>query len=218
MYEKANIRPFFTLSANETTTEQSLKKGFRKIKQRWAASLLLLLLSVPLLYLTWGECSGRGLSYSNLNEMRITAHFLNDLKSGDYESTFSRLELEKKKNEWLNEWFDEETLKNYESDAKEVFLSSASLLRQAGGIQDFEFLAIDKQASSYAVYYTVTVDGEEQQLELYVNDNGVEYFSGEGSFISDPLAHFGAWQEYLWQEYGGCYFDPETKEYIYDLP
>jgi len=46
-----------------------------------------------------------------------------------------------------------------------------------------------------------------------VSDDGVEHFSGGGSFVDDPLAQFSIWSEYLWQDYEGCYFDPELGEY-----
>ena len=65
------------------------------------------------------------------------------------------------------------------------------------------------------LYYTVIVDGQEQELLLNVADQGIIRFSNHGSFIYEPVAHFGQWSEYLWEEYEGCYFDPETKQYIY---
>ena len=48
-----------------------------------------------------------------------------------------------------------------------------------------------------------------------ITNDGIKSFFGTGSFINDPVAHFGAWSEYLWEEYEGCYFDTETKKYVY---
>ena len=125
------------------------------------------------------------------------------------------MNIEPLKKEWLDEWFDEEKLKNFDDDAERVFCESASLLIDAGGIQDFEFLAVDRQPDSYTVYYTVVVDGKEHALSMDITNDGIKSFFGAGSFINDPVAHFGAWSEYLWEEYEGCYFDTETKKYVY---
>ena len=187
----------------------------RKIKRRWIASILVVILLVPICFLTWGQYHGRGISFTNINEILIANSFLKDLKKGDYETAFSHMNIEPLKKEWLDEWFDEEKLKNFDDDAERVFCESASLLIDAGGIQDFEFLAVDRQPDSYTVYYTVVVDGKEHALSMDITNDGIKSFFGAGSFINDPVAHFGAWSEYLWEEYEGCYFDTETKKYVY---
>lgn len=73
----------------------------------------------------------------------------------------------------------------------------------------------DEESDCYTIYYTIIVNGKEEEHTLDVTDKGVISFNGDGSFIDDPIAHFGAWSEFLWQEYEGCYFDSETKQYIY---
>ena len=203
------------LSTEETIVKKAIGKGLRKIKRRWIASILVVILLVPICFLTWGQYHGRGISFTNINEILIANSFLKDLKKGDYETAFSHMNIEPLKKEWLDEWFDEEKLKNFDDDAERVFCESASLLTDAGGIQDFEFLAVDRQPDSYTVYYTVVVDGKEHALSMDITNNGIKSFFGAGSFINDPVAHFGAWSEYLWEEYEGCYFDTETKKYVY---
>lgn len=214
-YEKAKIHPVFTFSTDEEAALKSMRSGFRKIKRRWAVSILLVIAFIPVVFLSWGQWNGRGISFTNINEIIIADTFLKDLKNGDYEAAFDHMDITSIQEDWLNEWFDEETLENMENDAQRVFCESASMLIDQGGITDYRFLAIDKQADSYTIYYTVIVNGQEQELSLYVNDQGIERFSGHGSFIDDPLSHFGQWSEYLWEEYEGCYYDPETKQYIY---
>lgn len=215
LYESSNIQPVFVLSTDETTAQKSIEKSFRKVKRRWVASILLVIFFVPIFFLAWGQFDGRGLSFTNINEIIIANAFLRDLKQGDYEAAFQHLNLEPMKERWLKEWFEEDKLENIKNDAQRVFLESASLLIDAGGIEDFQFLAIDKQPKHFTLYYTIVVNGTEQNLELDVTDKGITSILGYGSFIDDPVAHFGAWSEYLWQEYEGCYFDPETKQYMY---
>ncbi|MDE5698329.1 MAG: zf-HC2 domain-containing protein [Lachnospiraceae bacterium] len=214
-YETAKTQPVFELSTDETAALKSMKKGFRKIKRQWAASILLVIVFVPVIFLSWGQFNGRGISFTNINELRIANAFLRDLKTGNYEAAFSHIDIAQIKEDWLDEWFDEETLENIEEDAQRVFCESASLLVDDGGITDYQFLGIAKQIDSYKIYYSVIVNGTEQELSLYVNDQGIERFGGNGSFLDNPIAHFGQWSEYLWEEYEGCYFDPETMQYIY---
>lgn len=215
IYETSKIQPVLELSAEETIAEKAIGKGLRKIKRRWIASILIIILLIPLSFLTWGQCHGRGISFTNIKEICIANSFLKDLKKGDYEAAFRHMDTESLKEEWLDEWFDEEKLKNFDDDAERVFCESASLLIDAGGIQDFEFLAVDRPSDSYMVYYTVAVDGKEHELSMYITNDGIKTISCYGSFINDPVAHFGAWSEYLWEEYEGCYFDTETKKYVY---
>ncbi len=215
MYENSKITPIFELSADERIAQKSIEHGFRKVKRRWAASILLVIFLVPIVVLSWGQIQGRGIAFTNINELLIAEAFLRDLKQEDYNAAFQQLDTALIKEEWVSRWFDEETLENFESDALRVFCESASLLKEAGGIESFQFLAIDKQAGCYTIYYTIVVDGTEQELTLTVTNNGVRSFSGHGSFIDDPVSHFGTWSEYLWQEYEGCYLDPDTKQYVY---
>lgn len=215
IYETSKVQPALELSTEETIVKKAIGKGLHKIKRRWIASILVVILLVPICFLTWGQYHGRGISFTNINEILIANSFLKDLKKGDYETAFSHMNIEPLKKEWLDEWFDEEKLKNFDDDAERVFCESASLLTDAGGIQDFEFLAVDRQPDSYTVYYTVVVDGKEHALSMDITNNGIKSFFGAGSFINDPVAHFGAWSEYLWEEYEGCYFDTETKKYVY---
>lgn len=72
-----------------------------------------------------------------------------------------------------------------------------------------------EQAQSYTVYYLITVDKHKQELSINVSDEGIQYFVASGNFLTDPVAHLGHWTEYLWEEYEGCTFDPETGEYVY---
>lgn len=215
LYENAKIQPVFELRTEEAIAQKSIKRGFRKVKRRWAASILLVVFLIPIVFLTWGQVSGRGVSFTNIHEILIAESFLRDLTKEDYEAAFSHMDIDSMKEEWLAEWFDEEKLENFAEDAQRVFCESASLLTEIGGIQDFEFLAIDQQPDFYRIYYTIAVNGEQQELSLGVTDDGIEYFFGNGSYIDDPVAHFGLWSEYLWQEYKGCYLDPETHQYRY---
>lgn len=218
IYENATNNLHFVLDADELATTEVLHKGFKKVKRRWCASILIILFMLPILYLCWGQYYGRGISFTNINEFVIARAFLSDLEKDDYEAAFQHLHLEPMKQRWLQDWFEEEKLENIETDAKRVFCDSAMLLKKNGGIENPKLLAINAQANHYTIYYTIMVNDQEKEFFMDVTDKGIINFSGYGSFIDDPVAHFGAWSEFLWQEYKECYFDAETKQYIPLLP
>ena len=222
IYENAKIQPAFVLTVDEKKEKEAVNKGFKKIKRKYRASLIAILLLVPILYLSWGQFRGIGLSFTNINELRIAQAFVKDLEKGDYEAAFEHLDLEEKKEVWLRDWFDEEKMLNFEDDALRMFCDSADLLKEAGGILKPEYLTIEEEGVSsiedrivYRVRYTIIVDGRKQKFSVDVTDKGVYGFSGEGNFLKAPVAYFAECDEWLWQEYEGCYYDPQKNEYIY---
>ena len=222
IYENAKIQPAFVLTTDEKKEKEAVNKGFKKIKRKYRASLIAILLLVPIFYLSWGQFRGIGLSFTNINELRIAQAFVNDLEKGDYEAAFKHLDLGEKKEVWLRDWFNEEKMLNFEDDALRMFCDSAELLKNAGGIQEAEYLTIEDSGVSiienrtvYRVQYTITVDGHKSNLSIDVTDKGVHSFLGEGSFLKSPVAYFANWDELLWQEYEGCYYDPQKNEYVY---
>lgn len=215
LYGIAKSNPQFVLDSEEIVEKEVFDKGFKKIKRRWLSSVFAVLFLIPILYLSWGQYCGRGFSFTNINEFVIARVFLNALEKEDYEAAFQHLYLEPMRERWLSDWFEEEKLENIEEDAMRVFCESATLLKNVGGIENPKLLAIDEQPDHYVIYYTIEVNGKEEEFSMDVTDKGIIGFGGDGSFIDNPVAHFGAWSEFLWQEYEGCYFDLETSQYIY---
>ena len=71
LYEASKNNPQFVLDAEEIVTKEVFDKGFKKVKRRWLASVLAVLLVIPTLYLSWGQYYGRGFSFTNINEFFI---------------------------------------------------------------------------------------------------------------------------------------------------
>ena len=138
-----------------------------------------------------------------------------------YTIAYNYLNIEGLKQEWLEEWFDEEKLANIEDDAMAKFCELGAKLDDAGGIDSYKYIGISFFGEDtdgmkvYQIVYKIQFAGKETLFHLYVSDDGVEYFISGGSFVDDPLAQFSIWSEYLWQDYKGCYFDPDLKEYVY---
>ena len=66
--------------------------------------------------------------------------------------------------------------------------------------------------------YAVTMGGQDYSLSVDASDSGVWHFSGGSGYIPepDPLRALSLWSESLWQDYAGCYLDPETGRYVWD--
>lgn len=190
-------------------------KSFKKVHRRWWISLLLVILLVPACVLGWNQYCGQGASYTNLHEIYIGNAFMSQLQKRNYEEAFRYVDIERLKETWLEEWFDEETLADIEDDGMREFREAASMLEEVGGIEEFQYIGIKKDAFCYRLIYTVLICGEEHQVTVGITDDGVRSFLCEGSFLDDPFAHFGMWSEYLWQFYEGCYYDPDLKQYVY---
>lgn len=201
--------------------DNAVKKSFRKIRMRWLASVIAILMIVPILLLGWNQYQGRGVHFSNIHELRLSKAFMKCLCAGDYEKAYTYIDTDGLREEWLTHWFDEEKLTNMYSDGLVKFCEYGEKVEEKGGFSDYKYMGIslygykEDGTAVYVVLFKTHCAGKETMLDITVSDDGIEYFSGGGSFLTDPLAQFSIWSEYLWQEYEGCYFDPELKEYVY---
>lgn len=215
LMERSYNIPELTIEPEKPAADQVVAKSFRKIRLRWWVSLLLVLLLVPVCILGWNQYQEQGIFFTNLHEIYIGNAFMRELQKGDYEGAFSYIDVEGVTEEWLEEFFDAETMANIKEDSLSVFCDAAVMLDDAGGIEEYQYIGIQKQPFNYALYYTVLIDGEAHPVTVDVTDQGVGRFRCGGSFLDDPIAHLGMWPEYLWEDYEGCYYDPETGTYIY---
>lgn len=220
-------------AAEKDEKDTVLKKGFQKIRRKWRISLVLAVLVVPFCILLWGQIGGVGFSFSNIGQVVKAHSFLSELKKGDYESAFQYIDIEAKKNNWLEReddtGFTEEELTNVEEDAERVFLQSAEMLKESGGITGSRFLAVsgvnagealtelrldEHYRTNTEVIFEVTVNNKRQIFYVEMSHKGVVGFSSEGKWRTDPLDYFAEWDEYLWEEYKGVYFDPDAGAYV----
>lgn len=68
--------------------ERTIAKSFRKVRRRWALSLVIVLVALPVLYmlgrLGWNEYRKEGICFSNLDTVRDAQHFADALEDGDF--------------------------------------------------------------------------------------------------------------------------------------
>lgn len=183
--------------------KKATAKSFKKIRNRWIASILAILLLIPLGYLGWGQYQGTGLGFTNLNDLFIANRFMDALTAGDYQRAFGYLNIEGQRDAWAQDTFIPEIMENMEEDAWSIFSSlSTQFQEQMGGIQESKFLGISYiTEGQYRVFYTIVVDGEVRNMEVDVSNGGVERFNSGGSYLYDPLGKLESWHYYLWKEY-----------------
>ena len=210
------------IEPDRPAADKAVKKGFKKIRIRWWAAILTIIALIPIAFLGWNEYSAQGASLSNIDELSQGNAFMTCLVSGDYEKAYSYIDLDAKKYEWLEDWFEEKDLLNMEADGLKKFCELGEKLEALGGIESYEYVGIMKSYAVdhrgdkvYQIIYRIKFQGQAQEFRVDVSPKGIHNFSGTGSFIDDPLAQFCIWSEYLWQDYKGCYYDPETKQYVY---
>lgn len=220
-FERTQAVPVPHFEPDSPVEDKAIKKGFRKIRIRWWAAILIILALVPIAFLGRNEYSGKGAAYANQHERSLGNGFMDCLVEHRYTLAYNYLDIAGLKKEWLEEWFDEETLANMENDAFAKFCEMGGILDDAGGIESYKYVGIsfvgeDNDGTKiYRIIYKIRFAGKETLFHVDVSEEGVESFHGGGTFVDDPLAQFSIWSEYLWQDYAGCYFDSELGEYVY---
>lgn len=92
---------------------RQFRKGLKKLRRRWAASLIAALLIVPLLLMSVAQVRGDGVCFTNLGQIVRGYQMLALLRDGEYGKAFDRLDMEQK---WadLTEYETDVSLEEYE--------------------------------------------------------------------------------------------------------
>ena len=109
------------IEPEKPVADNAVKKSFKKIRFRWLASVIAVMIIIPAIFLGWNQYHGRGVHYTNIYEMQIGNAFMKCLAEGNYEKAYQYIDIEGLKEEWLEQCFDEETLVNIQSDGLEKF-------------------------------------------------------------------------------------------------
>lgn len=203
--------------------DRAVKRGLRRIRHRWWASIIVLVACIPVFFLGWNEYSAQGVAYSNLDELRLSDRFMQCLVDGNYAKAFNYMDVDDKKQTWLENWFDEEKLTNMEADGLAKFCQLGEKVeQQLGGFESYEYVGTTANSgftrsgeAVHQVTYRVRIGTEERILLVNVSQDKVSWIDGGGNFLTDPLAQLCIWGEYLWQDYEGCYYDAQSRTYVY---
>ena len=208
---------------DKSKADKAIKGGFKKIRVRWWASIALVLILSTIVFSIW--------YYYHIPEVppvvvekekQLGNEFMELLCQGDYEKAYEYIDIECKKQQWLEKWFEEEDLVDIKEKGLEKFCEFGQKLEDAGGIEKYVYIEMyvvsrrDDGTQIYRMEYRVRyMNNRWDDFIVDVSEDGVSFFTNSESFLVDPLAALGAWGEYLWQDYQGCYYDPELKQYVY---
>lgn len=189
--------------------EKIAKEKKHSIRKGAIIAILLTIICVPLLILGWNQYHNSGLHFTNMDEYSIANDFMKLITDSNYENAFEYIDIEELRFEWTQEWFDEKTLSNLETDALTKFCEYGNQLEKAGGIDGYEYIGItmwkeDADGNKeYRLMYNVQIADQTHLFQIVVSKDGIDDFGCDGSFVDDPLALFSTWAESLWQDYKG---------------
>lgn len=91
-----HIRNFSELEIPVHTSieNRAVVKSFRKIRRRWAVSLIAMLLVVPVLFLTINQVRGMGICYTNVDEILTARKFAQALEEQNYQKASEMMNYE----------------------------------------------------------------------------------------------------------------------------
>ena len=210
--------------AVEEKRGRAFRKGMKKIRRRWIASLLVVIGFIPFVILGINQARGEGLCYTNLHEFYLANAFLGRMKDGDYEGAASYIAREEVRERYLFSWFTQEEMANFDQDATNLFVAAAQGYTEMGGLSDYRFrwggYANAYQCSEsfdgvpiYHFEFALTIGGVEYRAVLEASKDGVEYCWIYDNPMGGPqrLNEINQWAYTLWDEYVERYFDEERK-------
>lgn len=210
----------------EKKREKTFRKGMKKIRRRWIASLIVVILLVPLVLLGINQARGDGLCYTNLNEFYLANAFLGKMKAGDYEGAAKYIDREVRRGEFQAR-FTEEELANFDQDAIDTFVAAAQGYTEMGGLSSYRFhwggYAAAYQCSEsfdgvpiYQFEFTLTIGDMEYRGILEASKDGVVNCWVDDSPMGGPqqLNDINLWEYTLWDEYEARY-DNEERQAAY---
>ena len=208
----------------EKKREKTFRKGMKKIRRRWIASLIVVVILVPFVLLGINQVRGDGLCYTNLNEFYLANAFLGKMKAGDYEGAAKYIDREIRRGEFQAR-FTEEEMENYNQDSIDTFVAAAQGYTEMGGLSGYRFhwggYAAAYQCSEsfdgvpiYQFEFTLTVGDMEYRGILEASKDGVVNCYVYDNPMGGPqqLNAINTWEYTLWDEYEARYENQEREE------
>ena len=212
--------------ALEQKRARTFRKGMKKIRRRWIASLIVVIVLVPFVLLGINQVREEGLCYTNLNEFYLANAFLGKMKAGDYEGAAEYIDRELRRGEFQMR-FTEEELANYDQDAADAFIAAAQGYTEMGGLSGYRFhwggYANAYQCSEsfdgvpiYQFEFTLTIGDIEYRALVEASKDGVINCYVYDNPMGGPqqLNDINEWEYNLWDEYEARY-DNEEREAAY---
>lgn len=82
------------VAASSDNESRAAAKSFRRIRRRWAMSLLMVLLMLPVILLSVNQARGVGICYTNIGEILTAREWMQALERQDFERVFDMVDFE----------------------------------------------------------------------------------------------------------------------------
>lgn len=82
--------------------DQAVARSFRKVRRRWVASLVAVLLVIPVLLLTVNQIRKQGICFTNVDEILAVGRYVRALERGDFEKAAACIDYQEMY-QWIQE-------------------------------------------------------------------------------------------------------------------
>lgn len=82
------------ISVEMSTENRIVKKGFRKVRRKWAMSLLAVLLIIPILVLAVNQVRGTGICYTNIDDILTARSYVQNIENKNYNAVAEMVNYE----------------------------------------------------------------------------------------------------------------------------
>lgn len=208
--------------ANDIMPLKKIQKNYRKLRMGWFIAMIAIAVLVPMVFLLGNREKQYVPEFTQEEALACGEAFMTALTNGDYATAFSYCDVEAKRREWMeSHGYTEAELANLETDGLKKFCQQGEKLEALGGIEAYEFVMISELGcdsrgnEEYSLHYTVRFDGKDESFGFSITENGIWSMGAADGLLAHPLQLITIWGEWLWQDYNGCYWDLDSKTYVY---
>lgn len=185
---------------------KALKRGLGKIKRRWKLSVASALMLLPALFiavLTFDQCTGSGIAFTNLDEIQTAKKFMKLLEKQEFEEAAEMLDYTAaynsimesirnlKQQELIALYGENPTKEEYKADRTENVLEFLEKMKKAGySISNLRFNHVYKKEGSLEKGWVVQIAFVE-----YGPDSFEQNVIGEFHCNGDKITYKGAMNE-----------------------
>ena len=198
-----------------------IQKSYKKMRMYWLIAIAVMLALIPIAFFVGNDFSEHVDAYSAEEALAGADTFMTCLVEGDYAKAYSYMDFENITYNWREYYSDKNDLANFEADGLKRFCEAGQLLEAIGGIEKCEYY--ETRASGYAsngdkvyyIYYKVKIAGRIERVDVTVGKNGIHHIGLTIARTEHPLSQLCYWDQWVFDNYWGRYYDYDLKDYVY---
>lgn len=200
---------------------KKIQKSYKKMHMYWLITIAVILVMIPIAFFIGNDYSEPIIEYPVEEALNCANAFMACLLQGDYAKAYTYMDFENITYDWRQHDLEKNDLSNFEADGLKRFSAAGQQLEAIGGIESCEYL--ETRASGYAftgskeyyIYYKLKIAGRIERLDVAVSKNGVTHLGLTNARTEHPLSQLCHWDQLVFDQYLGRYFDYASREYVY---